>query len=119
VTGARRALGDLGENLAASQYAADGYDILDRNWRCADGELDLVVARHGVVVFCEVKTRRGDTYGAPFEAVTLAKQRRLRQLALRWLADHPGRHREVRFDVASVALTRGTAPVLELIEHAF
>ena len=119
MTGARRALGDVGENLAADRYAADGYDILDRNWRCADGELDLVVARGGVVVFCEVKTRRSDTFGAPFEAVTLTKQRRLRRLARQWLAEHRGHHREVRFDVASVALTRGAAPVVELIEEAF
>jgi putative endonuclease len=121
VTGARRALGDTGEELAANRYTADGYDILDRNWRCSDGELDLVAARGPVLVFCEVKTRRSQTFGAPFEAVTPTKQRRLRRLALRWLSEHPQRpgEREIRFDVASVSLTRGAAPVVEVIEQAF
>ena len=77
--------------------------VLDRNWRCREGELDLVVARGRAVVFCEVKTRRGTAFGAPVEAVTLTKQRRLRTLALRWLSRAP-EHRapELRFDVASV-----------------
>ena len=58
-------------------YSNAGYALLDRNWRCREGELDLVVARDRAVVFCEVKTRRGAAFGAPFEAVTLTKQRRL------------------------------------------
>jgi putative endonuclease len=94
--------------------------VLDRNWRCREGELDLVVARPGVVVFCEVKTRRGTAFGSPAEAVTFTKQRRLRTLARRWLADHPGaRARELRFDVASVLAVRGTPPVVDVIEGAF
>jgi len=73
----------------------------------------------GVVVFCEVKTRRGDAFGAPFEAVTFTKQRRLRALAVRWLREHPQGGVAMRFDVASVEKAPGRAPVIDVIEHAF
>ncbi len=73
-----------------------------------------------VIVFCEVKTRRGSAYGAPYEAVTWAKQRRIRGLAARWLAEHPGNAAAtVRFDVASVQAVRGRRPEIEVIEAAF
>jgi putative endonuclease len=116
----RRALGVAGEDAVAEWYARAGYTVVDRNWRCREGELDLVVTRGGAIVFCEVKTRRGAAYGAPFEAVTFTKQRRLRTLALQWLAAHP-EHRapRLRFDVASVVAARGTAPVIDVIEAAF
>jgi putative endonuclease len=117
---ARRALGAAGEDVVAQWYTDAGYRVLDRNWRCREGELDLVVARPGSVVFCEVKTRRSTAFGSPAEAVTITKQRRLRTLAARWLAEHPeARARELRFDVASVLATRGTAPVIDVIEGAF
>jgi putative endonuclease len=115
----RRALGASGEAAVARWYEADGYEVVDRNWRCRDGELDLVLAAPGVVVFCEVKTRRGRAFGSPFEAVTIAKQRRIRRLAVRWLADHDVRARTIRFDVASVLHERGHAPVVDVIENAF
>ncbi len=118
-TDPRRALGASGEAIVARWYEADGYEVVDRNWRCRDGELDLVLAAAGVVVFCEVKTRRGGAFGAPFEAVTAAKQRRIRRLAVRWLADHDVRARTIRFDVASVVHERGHAPVVDVIENAF
>jgi putative endonuclease len=116
----RRSLGVAGEELIARWYATSGYGLLDRNWRCREGELDLVLTRAGTLVFCEVKTRRGVAFGAPFEAVTPAKQRRLRTLALRWLAEHP-EHRvpELRFDVASVLAEPGKQPVIEVLEAAF
>ena len=76
-----------GEGLAAEWYVEHGYDVVARNWRCREGEIDLVVAGHGAVVFCEVKARSSDRYGLPAEAVTPAKQRRLRQLAARFLAE--------------------------------
>jgi len=116
----RRSLGVAGEDLVARWYANAGYGLLDRNWRCREGELDLVLARDGALVFCEVKTRRGAAFGAPFEAVTVTKQRRLRTLALRWLAEHP-EHRapELRFDVASVLAERGKQPVIDVLEAAF
>jgi putative endonuclease len=116
----RRILGDAGEDAVAAWYRGAGYRVLDRNWRCRDGELDLVVARPGELVFCEVKTRRTTTFGAPQEAVTATKQRRLRVLASRWLATHPEvRARDLRFDVASVLAARGHDPVIDVIEAAF
>ncbi len=115
----RRALGADGEQLAADWYEAAGYRILDRNWRCPGGELDLVVARSETLVFAEVKTRRSDAYGPPYEAVTIDKQRRLRRLALRWLDAHDRRRGVVRFDVVSVVVIRGQVPIVEVIEAAF
>jgi putative endonuclease len=116
----RRSVGVAGEDLVVRWYAAAGYGLLDRNWRCREGELDLVLAHDRAVVFCEVKTRRGVTFGAPFEAVTRTKQRRLRSLALRWLAEHPEHRAPVlRFDVASVLAEPGKAPVIDVLEAAF
>jgi putative endonuclease len=115
----RRALGDSGEDLVAIWYRERGYRVVDRNWRCRQGELDLVVARHRLVVFCEVKTRRGSAFGAPFEAVTFTKQRRLRGLAAQWLRAHPQGGADLRFDVASVYAPRGYAPEIQVIEGAF
>jgi putative endonuclease len=86
-----------------------------RNWRCRDGELDLVL-RHGrIFVFCEVKSRTTDAFGIPAEAVTVQKRARIRRLAARWIEeDAPLRPREIRFDVA--AMLGGE---LEIIEGAF
>ena len=121
---ARRALGAAGERAVAEWYAGAGYEIVDRNWRCREGELDLVAARGDEIVFCEVKTRRGDAFGTPFEAVTVTKQRRLRTLAMRWLSEHRVRAGELRFDVAAVRVrsTRGAGSEvdeIEVLEAAF
>jgi putative endonuclease len=108
-------LGAQGEQRAASWYAAHGYVVVARNWRCPDGELDLIVASATELVFCEVKTRSSDRFGLPAEAVTAAKQRRLRRLAARFLAEAGGAGgRSLRFDVASVVGMR-----IEVIEAAF
>ncbi len=110
----RRALGASGEEAVAAWYVAHGYEILARNWRCRAGELDLVVRRGRTFVFCEVKTRSSDAFGAPVEAVTRTKQVRLRHLAARWLEDAPMRPTDIRFDVASVL-----AGTIEVLEGAF
>jgi putative endonuclease len=115
----RRALGTSGEDAAADWYEARGYRVLDRNWRCREGELDLVLANASVVVFCEVKTRRSDAFGAPFEAVTRTKQRRVRVLAARWLEAHPQRGAQIRFDVASVTARPRAAVEVDVIQAAF
>jgi putative endonuclease len=115
----RRALGQRGEDLVADWYEAAGYRILDRNWRCRDGELDLVLSHGRTVVFCEVKTRRSTAFGAPVEAVTATKQRRIRTLALQWLAAHSRRGGDLRFDVASVLFPRQGKPVVEVLEAVF
>jgi putative endonuclease len=110
----RRALGAHGEALAARWYEARGYRVVARNWRCREGELDLVLARGSTVVFCEVKTRRSTAYGSPAEAVTPTKQARIRRLAVRWLHDTGTRAASLRFDVAGVIADR-----VEVIEGAF
>src|SRR5450755_1272226 len=107
----RRRLGAFGEDAAARWYEARGFEIVDRNWRVRDGEIDLVARRGRTIVFCEVKTRSSDRFGSPAEAVTATKQRRLRTLAAKWLAEHPERHGEVRFDVASVT-PAGASPTV-------
>jgi len=114
VTARRQALGAAGEAQAARWYEARGFTVLARNWRCRQGELDLVLGRDGLVVFCEVKTRTSDAFGAPMEAVTRTKQVRLRRLAAAWIGQAATRPREVRFDVASVLAGR-----LDVIEGAF
>ena len=120
MTIARRALGIAGEDAAAAWYEANGYEVVARNWRCREGELDLVLTRDRVLVFCEVKTRRTTAFGVPAEAVTITKQRRLRTLAMRWLDAHPRpRAGTLRFDVASVLAARGGPPVIDVIEGAF
>jgi putative endonuclease len=107
--------GRAGEDAAAAWYAERGYAVVARNWRCRAGEVDLIVEKDGVVVFCEVKARASSVFGIPAEAVTRSKQLRLRRLAATWLAAHPvARRRDVRFDVVSV---RGTA--VEVVEAAF
>lgn len=103
MTAARRRLGDRGEAAAAAWYEARGYQVVSRNWRCRQGEIDLIVSSGGAVVFCEVKTRSSNRFGTPAEAVTASKQRRIRGLAVQWLADNPGCGSVVRFDVAQVS----------------
>lgn len=116
MTDARRALGAAGENVAAEWYIAHGYEIVARNWRCKDGELDLIVRSGRTYVFCEVKTRSSDRFGAPVEAVNRDKQMRIRRLAARWLQEGaPGPAKDIRFDVASV---RGPRQI-EVLEGAF
>ncbi len=114
----RIARGRAGEGLAERWYETHGYEVLDRNWRRREGELDLIVARDGTIAFCEVKLRSSDRFGAGEESVPFPKQRRIRRLASRWLAElapSPGpRWTELRFDV--VAITAGR---VEVIEGAF
>ena len=97
-----QAVGRRGEALAAAWYEANGYTVLDRNWRCRAGELDLVLAGVDTVVFCEVKTRRSASHGTGVEAVDHRKRRKVREVAMAWLQASDTRYPEVRFDVADV-----------------
>lgn len=114
----RQALGSAGEDLAGRWYEEHGYEVLDRNWRRREGEVDLIVRQGRTVAFCEVKSRSSDRFGTGAESVLAAKQRRIRRLAARWLSEltpAAGRARvEVRFDVVSI-----TAGRVEVIEDAF
>lgn len=115
MTSERQQLGARGEALAARWYEANGYEIVARNWRCRDGELDIIACRAREIIFCEVKTRSSDAFGAPAEAVTYAKRQRIRRLAARWLDEvSPVRARAIRFDVVAVM-----GDQLEVIEGAF
>jgi putative endonuclease len=115
---ARRRIGAVGEDATARWYEERGYVVLARNWRVREGELDLVVRRSGTVVFCEVKTRSSDAFGAPIEAITATKQRRLRLLATRYLEQRPQPGCSLRFDVASVK-PGGLGPIVDVVEGIF
>ncbi|MGH9103965.1 MAG: YraN family protein [Acidimicrobiales bacterium] len=111
---APRSVGQRGEEAAAAWYVERGFEVVARNWRCPSGELDLVCARSGTVVVCEVKSRTTDRFGAPVEAVTALKQARVRRAAAAWLSQGGLRCRTVRFDVAGV-----TPAGVDVTEGAF
>jgi putative endonuclease len=100
--GAKDVLGREGEQAAVGYLESRGFQILDRNWRCADGEIDIVASDRGTFVVCEVKTRSGTRFGTPFDAVGQAKRRRLRRLAAQWLAAHGSRFDRIRIDVVGL-----------------
>jgi putative endonuclease len=114
----RPARGRAGEAATLRVYLRRGFREIARNWRCPIGELDLVLERDGLLVFCEVKTRTGAAFGGGYEAVTWSKRRKLRQLAQAFLASRASSHERVRFDVASVWLGSSGADV-EVFEDAF
>jgi putative endonuclease len=110
--------GAAGEEAAASWYRERGFRIVARNWRCAVGEIDMVLTQGQLLVICEVKTRGGSWFGGGYEAVGRQKQRKLRQLAELFLRTWPILPAAVRFDVASVALgPRGAS--IEVFQDAF
>ena len=111
---AKDALGRYGEDVAARHLVEQGIVVLERNWRCDAGEIDIVGRDGQVLVICEVKTRRGVGYGTPLEAVTPRKVARLRRLAARWLAEREVHPAAVRFDVVGV-LAAGTGAAQ--VEH--
>jgi putative endonuclease len=116
----RQALGRWGEDLAARHLERSGYELLARNWRCAQGELDIVARQDGAIVFVEVKARSGLAFGEPASAVTQAKAHRIHVLAARWLAEcrPPGWH-DLRFDVISIVRQRDALPELVHLQGAF
>jgi putative endonuclease len=124
-TDPRRSRGALGECLAARHLERRGYEIVDRNYRTRHGELDLIAADRRALVFCEVKTRvAGGSRGpaGPLDAIGPLKQRRLRALAVAWLAATPDRpHRDdVRFDAIGVTISpAGELLALDHVEGAF
>jgi putative endonuclease len=99
---AKDALGREGEQAAVEYLQGCGFRILDRNWRCNGGELDIVAAERHVLVACEVKSRSGARYGSPLDAVGKAKQKRLRKLAVAWINAHGVRFDAIRIDVVGL-----------------
>jgi putative endonuclease len=108
--------GRAGEVRAADHLRANGYTLLDRNWRCAEGEIDIVAARGRELVVVEVKTRRTDWFGHPFEAVDARKRNRLFRLSCAWIAAHPAlaRGRRLRLDIIGIT---GEDPATAVVEH--
>jgi putative endonuclease len=109
----RRELGRFGEAYAARHLAERGMVVLDRNWRCQAGEIDLVLRDGRVLVVCEVKTRSSEAFGSPLEGVTQRKAARLRRLAAHWLAEHDLRPSHVRIDLVGVLMPAGRSPLVE------
>jgi putative endonuclease len=112
-SGRVRALGAYGERLAARHLTTLGMVLLDRNWRCDAGEIDLVLRDGDVLVVCEVKTRTSEVCGSPHEAVTAEKLERLQRLALRWAEAHDVRPGELRIDLVAVRCPRRGAAVID------
>src|SRR4051794_3273704 len=100
-SGPRRAMGAYGERVAARHLVGLGLVVLDRNWRCPAGEIDLVLREGDVLVVCEVKTRTSDACGSPHEAITPAKLDRLKRLGLLWAEAHDVRPAETRIDLVA------------------
>jgi putative endonuclease len=116
---ARQSLGTTGERLAASQLLMSGYSILERNFRCHYGEIDLVAEQNEDLVFVEVKTRRGEAYGRPEEAVNERKQRKIMQVASYYLDIHGCAERSWRIDVVAVQMSvRGKLEEIRIYQHA-
>lgn len=108
---AKDALGRRGEAIAARHLVAAGFTIIESNWRCTQGEIDLVARDGDELVFVEVKTRSSVAFGHPLEAITATKLARLRRLAAAWCEAHPGGHDRIRIDAVAVI-----APALGPVE---
>ena len=113
------ALGRRGEQLAADYLQGLGLSLVERNWRCSLGEIDLVMRDGSETVFVEVKTRAGLGYGHPLESITAAKLARLRRLAAAWCAAHPGPHGLVRIDAVAVVAPAFGAVAIEHLKRVF
>jgi putative endonuclease len=121
---AKDAVGRYGEDVAARHLAETGLIILQRNWRCAEGEIDIVARDGPVLVVCEVKTRSSLAFGGPAEAVGYRKRAKLRRLAILWIEGHrehgdPAFWPELRFDVVSVLRADRGAATIDHIRAAF
>lgn len=117
--GNRQTLGKMGEEVAANYLQKQGYQILDRNYRCSFGEIDIIARENNELVFIEVKTRTSIEFGLPQESVTKKKQLRIRKIAIHYLNNiHPG-FSELRFDVVSILIQGNKAPKIEIIKNAF
>lgn len=109
----RRALGAYGEDVALRHLTQQGLVLVERNWRCPEGEVDLLMRDGGVLVVCEVKTRSGEGFGSPQEAVTPAKLDRLKRLGERWAHEHGVDPEGIRIDVVAVRRPRRGPAIVE------
>lgn len=120
-SGGNKGTGELGEEIAANFLIASGYLILERNFRCKGGEVDLIARDPDdkSLVFVEVKTRRGLSYGVPQLAVTTFKQRQISKATLTWLSKNRLHDTNARFDVIAILLSPDGVPSIEHISNAF
>ena len=116
---AKDALGRRGEEIAARYLASRGLAIVERNWRCPQGEIDLIARYAGELVFVEVKTRSSVAFGHPLESITPVKLARLRRLAAAWCDAHPGSHDRIRIDALAVIAPRVGEVEVEHLERVF
>ena len=116
---AKDALGRRGEAIAARHLVRSGLTIVERNWRCVHGEIDLVARDRDELVFVEVKTRSSVAYGHPLEAITPRKLARLRRLAGAWCLAHPEEHGQIRIDAVAVIAPRTGSIEVEHLERVF
>jgi putative endonuclease len=116
---AKDELGRRGEDEAVRYLEQRGLVVLSRNWRCRDGELDVVATDADRLVVCEVKTRSGTRFGEPAEAVTSRKAATIRRVTQAWLAAHQVPWVEIRFDVVAVVMEPGRPATLRHYEAAF
>ncbi|MFK4089207.1 YraN family protein [Kribbella sp. NPDC020789] len=114
----KNAVGAFGEELACRYLVSQGLVVLERNWRCELGEIDIVAREGGTLVVCEVKTRRGLGYGSPLEAITYRKLTTLRKLAGAWLRSHDVRPSAIRIDFVAVLLDHGAPPQVDHLRGA-
>lgn len=116
---AKDVLGRRGEDLAVQYLERHGLVVLSRNWRCREGEIDVIATDARRLVVCEVKTRSSREFGAPSEAVDERKARRIRRVTQAWLTAHHVRWCEIRFDVVSIVAEPGGPAAVQHIEAAF
>jgi putative endonuclease len=115
----RKRLGDAGEELAARELIRRGYVVRERNWRCPEGELDIVAEQGGTLVLVEVRTRRGDRFGTPEESITPAKRAHLIAAAQAYLQAHSLEERDWRIDVVAIEMSsQGALVRVDVIENA-
>jgi len=112
-------LGAIGESIAVTFLQGAGFSIVERNFRCVCGELDIVARDGRTIVFVEVKCRNNEIYGPPQLAVTPFKQRQISKAALVWLSKRKLYDAEARFDVVAIVLHEGDLPDIEHIKNAF
>lgn len=112
-------LGRRGETLAAAHLESRGFDVVDRNWRCRQGEIDLVAIDGDEYVFVEVKTRSSTNFGTPLDAITPQKLARLRRLAVAWCASHTRIHYRIRIDAIGILAPRGGPIVIDHVERVY
>ena len=115
----RPLLGKVGEALAASFLKRRGYRIVEQNYRCEQGELDIIAEHEGALVFVEVRAKSSDDFGTPLESITPVKQAKLRQVAGRYLAERDlPRFDSLRFDAVGITFQEGLDPRIELVRDA-